>query len=95
MFDRLSPIVWAAEEIPLVGKVKSEIITPLISFIFALGLVYFLYGVYELVRNSDNEEARATGQRHVLWGVIGMFIMVSFWGIMRLVCRTFGIEYCS
>jgi len=77
-------------EIPLIGKIKTEIITPLIWFLFVLGLLYFLYGVFELVRNTDNEDARATGRQHIIWGLVGMFIMVAFWGIMNLICRTIG-----
>lgn len=75
-------------ELPLIAKIKSEIVDPLISFLFILGLLFFLYGVYELVRGAESEEARATGRQHIMWGVIGMFIMISFWGIMNLICRT-------
>lgn len=74
--------------IPLLENIKTAIVDPIIYFLFALALVYFLYGVLELVRNADNEEARQTGRQHVLWGVIGMFIMVSFYGIMHVICNT-------
>lgn len=84
-----------AAELPLVTKIKSEIIDPLITLIFVLGLLFFLYGVWEMVRGADSEEARATGRTHILWGVIGMFIMISFWGIMRVICGTFGLDYCN
>jgi len=79
-------------EIPLIGKIKSEIIDPLIWFVFFLGFLYFLYGVYEMVRNADDETARAAGRQHILYGVIGMFIMISFWGIMNLICGTIGAD---
>jgi len=65
---------------------------PLIRFILFLGFLYFLYGVYEMVRNADNDEARATGRDHILYGIIGMFIMISFWGIMNLICGTIGAD---
>ena len=74
--------------IPLLEKIKTAIVDPIIYFLFALALVYFLYGVLELIRNADSEEARKIGQQHVLWGVIGMFIMVSFYGIMHVICNT-------
>ena len=74
--------------IPLLEKIKTAIVDPIIYFLFALALVYFLYGVLELIRNADSDEARKTGRQHVLWGVIGMFIMVSFYGIMHVICNT-------
>jgi len=75
-------------KIPLLESIKTAIVDPIIYFLFALALVYFLYGVLELIRHADNEEARKTGQQHVLWGVIGMFIMISFYGIMHVICKT-------
>ncbi|MEK7621927.1 MAG: hypothetical protein AAB415_01995 [Patescibacteria group bacterium] len=80
---------------PLLDKIKTAIVDPIIYFLFALALLYFLYGVYEMIRNAESEEARKTGQQHVLWGVVGMFIMISFYGIMHLICKTFGFTYCS
>jgi len=81
-------------ELPLVTSIKDKIVDPIIYFLFALALLYFLYGVLEIIRNADSDEARKTGQQHVFWGVIGMTIMISFWGIMHLICRTFGFTYC-
>lgn len=74
--------------IPLLENIKKAIVDPIIYFLFALALLYFLYGVLELIRNAESDEARKVGQQHILWGVIGMFIMVSFWGIMHLICNT-------
>ncbi len=83
------PLAYAAS-IPLLDKITTTILNPLITLLFAFALVYFLYGVYEMVRGSDNEEARRIGQQHVLWGVIGMAIMISAFGIMHVVCNTIG-----
>lgn len=74
--------------IPLLDSISEKIIDPIILFLFALATLYFLYGVLQLIQNAGNEEARKVGQQHVLWGVVGMFIMLSFWGIMHLICNT-------
>ncbi|MEK7585028.1 MAG: hypothetical protein AAB455_00730 [Patescibacteria group bacterium] len=78
------------EELPLITKIKSEIVDPLISFLFVFGLVIFLYGVWEMIRGGESNEARAQGKQHIIWGIIGMFIMISFWGISNLICGTIG-----
>ena len=84
--------------IPLLEKIKKAIVDPVIYFLFALALLYFLYGVLEIIRNAESEEARKTGQQHVLWGVVGMFIMISFYGIMHVICNTIpgagGVTVC-
>lgn len=74
----------------LVNSIEKVVINPLILMIFALGLVYFLYGVMQFVINPTSEEIRKSGKNHMLWGLVGMFIMVGVFGIMRLVLNTVG-----
>lgn len=74
----------------IIDKIKSEIVQPIIYLLIAVAVAYFLYGLMEFVRNQDNEEARADGQRHMLWGVIGIAIMLSVYGILNLINNTVG-----
>ncbi len=74
-----------------VGKVNRYITNPLIILMFALALVYFLYGVFEFLMNADDAEARETGKSHIMWGVIGMFIMLGVFAILHLIERTLGV----
>lgn len=75
----------------LIGKVNTYIINPIIGFLFALAVLYFLYGVVKFILNQDNEEAKSTGKQHMIWGIIGMAIMLGVWGILGMVLNTFGI----
>ena len=69
-----------------------NIVNPVIYFIFGLALLYFLYGVLVFIINAADESARDTGKKHMLWGVIGLFIMVSVYGIIRVVIGTLGAD---
>ncbi len=75
-----------------IGKVVTLIINPLILFLFALAVVYFLYGVAEFLFNQDNEEAKTTGKSHMIWGIVGISIMMGVWAIMNLILNTFDIK---
>ncbi len=59
---------------------------------FAVALIVFVYGVFEYVRQSDSSDERAKGTQHMLWGIVGMFIMISVFGIMKLIMGSFGIS---
>jgi len=72
----------------LIGKIGVNILTPLVWIFFGLATIYFLWGVFEFIRDYDNPEARGKGAQHMLWGVIGMFIMFSAFGIMNLIAAT-------
>jgi len=75
----------------LVRNISKVIINPLIGFLFALAMVYFIYGVARYLLSPENEEARKESKTQMIWGVIGMFIMVSVFGIMHLIQQTLGI----
>ena len=74
----------------LMKAIDKVIINPLITLLFALAVVYFLYGLARYLLFSDNEEIRKTSKDHMIWGVIGMFIMVSVFGILSLILNTIG-----
>ncbi|MEI7709115.1 MAG: hypothetical protein WCI76_00165 [bacterium] len=73
------------------GKVETQIVNPIIVLLFALALMYFLYGVFEFIMNSANDEKKTTGKEHMLWGVIGLTIMLGVWFILGVVLDTFNI----
>jgi len=55
---------------------------------FAVALLYFLYGMYEFVAGGDNEDRLTKAKNYILYGIIGLFIMVSAFGILNLICNT-------
>ncbi len=75
-----------------VGLISSEILNPVIALMFGLATAYFIYGILVYIWNPDNEEARDSGRRTMLWGIIGMFIMVAVFGIMRFLISSIGAD---
>jgi hypothetical protein len=69
-----------------------NIVNPIIYFLFAVALLYFLFGVLVFIKNADDESARETGKKHIFWGIIGLFIMVSVYGIISIVVGTVGAD---
>lgn len=74
------------------ANVDSMIINPLIEFLFALAIVFFLYGVFEFILNQNNEEKKTTGKSHMIWGIIGITIMLGVWTILSIILNTMGIS---
>jgi hypothetical protein len=42
--------------------------------------------------NADSDEGRETGAKHVMYSVIGIFIMISVWGIIRFLEGVVGVR---
>ena len=82
----------ASEAYRLVGKINDVIIFPLIALLMALAFLYFLYGAFEYVKNAQDESARETGRMHLMYGVIGMLVMLSAYAILNIAAGTFGLQ---
>ncbi len=76
----------------ILAPIISNIIEPGLLLLFGLAFVYFIWGVYKLIRSADSPEGRATGQMHILYSAIGMFIMLGAYGIIRLIANTLNIS---
>ena len=78
------------------ARFSKYIIDPVIVIIFAAGFFLFVWGLVEFLM-ALNDDARGqrhgNGQRHMIWGIIGMFIMISVWGILNLLDNTFGLDF--
>jgi len=74
-----------------VDGVTREIFNPILGVIFALALVYFIYGLMTFIFSADNQQGRIAGKQHMVWGTVGMVIMVSVFGIIQLMLATFGV----
>ena len=78
--------------VPFLNKINDAILNPIIILLFAVAFIVFVWGVIRFVRASGNGEDLADGKRHILYGIIGMFIMVSVYGIINIALDTFGID---
>lgn len=79
-----------ALELEPVKKLFTLVIDPVVRLLFAAAAFYFLYGVWTYIRKSDDPSERAQGGKHILYSTIGLFIMISVWGIIAVIKRTVG-----
>lgn len=63
----------------------------ILPLIFSIAFVVFMYGVIKYVIASDSKE-KDEGKKFLMWGIIGLFVMVSVWGIVGLVSNSLGLE---
>jgi len=74
----------------LIVKLNDAIFNPLILLLIAIATVYFLWGLSMFLANAEDSAERAEGKKKIVYGLIGLFVMVSVFGIIRLVLDTFG-----
>lgn len=75
----------------LVQTIITEAINPLIRLLFAIAFAIFIWGIVTYVIGTRGDEEKIKqGKKVILWGLIGIFIMASAWGIIKLFCDFFG-----
>jgi uncharacterized RDD family membrane protein YckC len=68
------------------------VINPGILLLFSVASIVFIYGVVVYWIKGSGPNDRATGGRHILWGLVGMLIMIGTFAIMSFVQNTLGID---
>jgi hypothetical protein len=80
--------------VPFLSRVNAVILNPLITLVFTVSFIYFAYGVVRFLsmdadaKGTSREEAKGA----IFWGLVGMFIMFSVFGILRFVLSTFQVQ---
>jgi hypothetical protein len=69
----------------IMQRINEAILQPIVSLLMAAAVAYFLFGVMKFVKDQGSEESQVEGKKHMMWGIIGLFIMVSVWGILNFI----------
>jgi hypothetical protein len=77
-------------ETDLFTRFMNDIFAPIYGLGLGLSFAYFLFGAMMYMWQMNNEEARSKSRQHLLWGGIGLFIMFSIGGLMKLLSGVFG-----
>ncbi|MDP2648999.1 MAG: hypothetical protein Q8P19_03840 [bacterium] len=76
----------------IVSRFRIYLIDPAILIVFAVGFFFFVFGLVEFLWKLNEGGDSKEGKQHMIWGIVGMLIMVSVYGILSLVTNTFGID---
>lgn len=73
----------------LITTIIGSVFKPLVGLLVALSLVYFLWGVFKYIQSVGDETKRKEGINMMTYGIIALFVIVSVWGLVRVLQSTF------
>ena len=79
----------------LLGKIATYILNPLIVLGFVVATIFLFYGIAKMIFKADSSSDLEKNKKSVMYGIVGLFIMFSVYGILRLVLTSFGIDVPS
>ena len=75
----------------VLGRITS-LVNSVIPFIVGLTVFVIIWGIFLYVAKAGEEEKRAQARQFILWGVIGVFFMLSIWGFVNILLNSFDLE---
>lgn len=67
----------------------SRLLSQFLPILVSIGVIYFIYGVV-MYFIADDEEAKQSGKNRIIFGIIGLAVIISVWGLVFLLADTFG-----
>ena len=64
----------------------------IIPLLFAVAMLVFFFGVIKYVISPDGSDNREEGRQFMMYGIVGLFVMVSVWGLVAVISNTFSIS---
>ncbi len=63
-----------------------------IEILIALAVIWIIFNVVRFIMSSDDSEKRGAYRNSVLWGIVGLFVILSIWGLVRILTNTFRTD---
>lgn len=64
----------------------------IIPFLGAVAFLVFVWGVARFIKSAGSEKEIKESKNLLIWGVIGLFVLVTVWGIMAFLQSEFGFS---
>lgn len=68
-----------------------NIVGKLIPIFTTIAFIVFIWGIVQFISAAGDEEKRANGRQLMIWGVVGIAVIVGVWGLAKLLLGVFGV----
>ena len=74
--------------------IQEQIFKPIIILLYSTAILLFFWGLFEFMWSMQNEKSdkRDDGKRHMMYGILGLVIMLSVKGIIMLIANFIGAD---
>lgn len=67
----------------------TKVLNVIVPFVAGLGFFGFLTGVLKYANAGGDEERLSHAKQLIAYGLVGMFIMFSFWGLAKILAGSY------
>ncbi len=70
----------------------TDIIDVIIPLLITIAVLTLMWGIVQFITAAGDEEKRKKGREFIIYGIIGLFVMVSIWGLVGVLSGTFNLS---
>ncbi len=86
------PFLAMAETIKGIITKITGVIDVIIPLLITFAVLMLMWGIVQFITAAGDEEKRKKGKELIIYGIIGLFVMVSIWGLVGVLTGTFGLS---
>ncbi|KKU67316.1 MAG: hypothetical protein UX89_C0016G0019 [Parcubacteria group bacterium GW2011_GWA2_47_16] len=87
-----TPPTTSATNFRSLMAILQNIIDAVIPFLVGLAVMLVIYGIVGFISHAADEEKRTEAKNFIIWGIIGIFVMISIWGFVNILVKTFNLD---
>ena len=72
------------------AKILTDAVIPLLV---TVALIVFIVGIIQYMAGAADQTQREKGKKFILWGIIGLFVIIAIWGILKILTGTFDVNF--
>jgi len=72
--------------------ILTKTLNQIIPLLVGVGLVVFIWGIIQYITAAGETEKRREGIQFMVWGLIGLFVIVSVWALVNVLVKTFDLS---
>ncbi|MFH1978813.1 MAG: hypothetical protein ABII97_00270 [Patescibacteria group bacterium] len=88
----LTPLVASAATLITIVSTLKYILDSVVPLFMVLAVAVFLWGIVKYITAGGDAEKEKSARGFIIYGLIGIFVLVAFWGIIQIVANTFGVQ---
>lgn len=89
----MAPLIVFAQTVQGMVNALIAIARSVFTLLLIVGIVIFVYGIILYIYSAGDESKRSTAKNYIIYGLVGVFVMFGFWGIIELIRSTFQFNF--
>ena len=70
----------------------NNVLNTIVPFIVGLAVLVIIWGIFGYISKAGEEEKRTEARMFIVRGVVGVFLMLSVWGLVNILDNSFNLS---